>query len=67
MGIIDILRQLKIPRTEIIYLTTFLTPTLLFLYFLDNLTFKFKNTLEYVDTGFPAIHANFHRNRTTNL
>ena len=33
---------------------TFLTPTLLFLYFLDNQTFKFKNTLEYVETRFPG-------------
>ena len=31
-----------------IYLTTFLTPTFLCLYFLDNYSFKFKNTLESV-------------------
>ena len=30
----------------VLYLTTFLTPTLLFLHFLDNQTFKFKNMLE---------------------
>ena len=35
--------NIQIPR---IYLTTFLTPTLLFLHFLDNQTFKFKNMLE---------------------
>ena len=29
-----------------IYLTTFLTPTLLFLHFLDKKNFKFKNMLE---------------------
>ena len=34
----------------ILYLTTFLTPTLSFLYFLVHQAFKLKNTLEYVES-----------------
>ena len=51
----------------IIHLTTFLTPTLLFLYFLNKLTFKFKNILEHVQQSFTAIHSNFYRHRTKNI
>ena len=50
------------------HLTTFLTPTHLFLYFLDNQTFKFtKIGWNMLEQGFPAMHANFHRNRTKNI
>ena len=50
--------SMQIARPQIslyvLYLTTFQTPTLLFLYFLVNQAFKFKNTLEYIEIRFPG-------------